>query len=316
MKRLIKILLYCFLATLIVSVVLLYLPFSKEFRSNYRKNVDCNTSWMYYRMYENKTPIDIAFVGTSHTGCGVNDSLISREVGPSLNVANLAYCTKGRNLHFTVIKNLLATKKPKLIVLEIRETESTSSHKDYSLMANTEDLLLHSYPYSFSYLENMVDGIKYRFLYHRMKLKNTLDYSPPSNYEENYAYVPFYFYGDSLDLTKHSIKNQKQYQRRKDNIIKDQYYWEPEYALKQIKILCEENSIPLRLLYLPSIGNENTVPLREEFYNDMAPIWYPPKKVLSDKSNWVDGEHFNYWGSKKLSIWLSSKIESTVAEQL
>jgi hypothetical protein len=271
---------------------------------------------MYYRLHQNETPIDVAFVGTSHTGCGVNDSLIGREVGPSINVANLAYCTKGRNLHYTVIKDLLATKKPKLIILEIRETESRDSHKDFSLIANTEDLLQHSYPFSFSYLENIVDGVKYRFLYNRMKLKNTLNYAPPVNYKEDYTFTPFYFYGDSIDLMRHSTKNKKLYQRRKKNIIKDQYYWEPEYALEQIKKLCEQNAVPLRLLYLPSIGNENTVPLREEFYRNLAPTWYPPNRLLTNKSNWVDGEHFNYWGSKKLSEWLSVQINSTLSENL
>ena len=144
--------------------------------------------------------------------------------------------------------------------------------------------------------------------------KITFSYSPPSNYKEDYTCTPFYFYGDSTDLTGHSTKNQKLCQRRKKNIIKDQYYWEPESALKRIKKLRKQNAVLLRLLYLPSIGNENTVPLREEFYRNLAPTWYPPNCLLTDKSNWVDGEHFNYWGSKKLSEWLSVQINSTLSD--
>ena len=52
---------------------------------------DClnRASWIYNRIHENRTDIDIAFLGSSHTITGINDSLIYHSFGNELEFANL-----------------------------------------------------------------------------------------------------------------------------------------------------------------------------------------------------------------------------------
>ena len=80
MKRFIKNILILIIPFLVGVLLIFKAPYSKEFAYSFRKNVDCNTSWIYYRLFQNNKPIDVAFMGTSHTGCGINDSLIERLV--------------------------------------------------------------------------------------------------------------------------------------------------------------------------------------------------------------------------------------------
>src|SRR6476661_964112 len=57
-------------------------------------------AWMYRRIYESKEPIDIAFLGSSHTINGINDTLINqllRDSGSTKTTCNLGYCRLGRD---------------------------------------------------------------------------------------------------------------------------------------------------------------------------------------------------------------------------
>ena len=114
MKKFLVILSFLGIPFLGLVIYLLQMPVDKAFGYSFTNNVDCNTSWIYYRIFENENPVDIAFIGTSHTGCGINDSLLTRKLSEGsrpIQVANLAYCTKGRNMQKAVMKDLLEQKK-------------------------------------------------------------------------------------------------------------------------------------------------------------------------------------------------------------
>jgi hypothetical protein len=85
-------------------------------------------------------------------------------------------------------------------------------------------------------------------------------------------------------------------------------YRSAEDYVEKIVALAKANNVELYFLYLPSIGNIDEKPINLEFYEELAPIIYPPSRIYTDKSKWVDGEHFNYSGSKNLSNWLSEVI--------
>ena len=58
-----------FFSLIMIPIVALFLtPYSKEFAYHYIEN-DCynHGAWIFDRITKNKTPIDIAFIGSSHT---------------------------------------------------------------------------------------------------------------------------------------------------------------------------------------------------------------------------------------------------------
>lgn len=288
-------------------MVLFQLPYSLKFGFHFNKNVDCNTSWIYYRLFENTKPIDVAFIGTSHTGCGVNDSLIEKKVD-RLSVANLAYCTKGRNIHYLVAKQLIETKKPKIIFLEVMEYETVASHKDFPLIANNKALINSFSVHNLDFYSDLVSGIKYRFYFNRNELQNSNKYTAPVNSKEDFNYTPFHFTADSLFLAKSFANNQKKYKQQSESSLTTINYSFPESYAKNIAELAKSNGIKIYFLYLPSLGNIDQRPLNIKFYESLGEVLIPPKSIYYDKSKWVDGEHFNYEGSKVLSNWLADVI--------
>ena len=102
------------------SVVLL-LPFDKQYGYNQMLKSCDKGNWIYSRIFLNKTPIDVAFIGTSHTDCGVDDelleTLIKKQTGDTLHIANFGFCRFGRTLYYAVIKYMLKYHHSKMFVL-------------------------------------------------------------------------------------------------------------------------------------------------------------------------------------------------------
>lgn len=206
MKRFLKHIFF-FIIPFIVGILLVFMtPYSKEFAYGFRNNMDCNTSWIYYRLYDNPTPIDVAFIGTSHTGCGINDSLIENslknEYQVEKNISNLAYCTNGRNIQYPLLQDLLINKKPELIIIEVTENESTNSHQDFPYLADVDEIL--EPRLSLSYITDIWEALTSRFMYLRQYYTKTISTKIPLNVQFKHSYVPFHFFAD-----KEALKNRK-----------------------------------------------------------------------------------------------------------
>jgi len=304
--------LFFILPFLIGSIYLYYSPYSKEYGYGYRNNVDCNTSWVYYRLFQNNTPIDIAFMGTSHTGCGINDSLvenlISEQTPEKKVVANLAYCTIGRNIQLPLVKDLLTTKSPQVIVIEVREQESVSSHQDFPYIADMNDILQPEAIYP-SLIKDIYSAFFIRFNYTRKRLTKTVNKSISTNHKNNHSYFPFKFTANKELLDQHKINQANRYQST-PNYLKSIQLEYPKRYLKKITQLANAKKIKLVFLYLPSYGATLKKPLSYSFYQSLGEVWIPPSSIFNNPENWVDGEHLNYNGSTKLAAWLSKEYQS------
>ena len=99
-------------------VYLLSAPYSKEYAYQQIQK-DCRSgSWIHQRLFENEQEIDLAFVGTSRTMCGVQDveieKLLASQYGRNLKVANLGVCRNGMNLHYLISRDLFQQKKAQI----------------------------------------------------------------------------------------------------------------------------------------------------------------------------------------------------------
>jgi hypothetical protein len=315
MSSFLKTLLLFSLPFLGFALYLLQAPYSKAFGYSYRKNVDCNTSWIYYRLFENQTPVDVAFLGTSHTGCGINDSLITNTLnnkfGQQLKVSNLAYCTKGRNIQHSILKDLLQTKKPKLILIEIMAEESTGGHQDYPYISPMSDILRSFAWQNTHYPEDVLTALEARFHYFRKGVSRTIAIPPPTNAESNYSYTPFKFRVEPAVLEKHQEKKVKRLKKGLSAMNRFKQQHSNDY-LVEMAALAKAQRAKLVFLYLPSYGTGLKKSKQHDFYSSLGEVWLPPAALFTNTQHWVDGEHLNYWGATALGNWLAQQI----AEQL
>ena len=149
-----------FVITLIIIVGVCFLPHDDYFRY---KALDIGAygkaKWIYERIIFDDTPIDIVFIGTSHTLNAIDSEIIeeelSRQFQEKLHVVNLALPHFGRDMHLLLTRFLLKYRTPKLIVLEVRESEARDMHPATHYLANSEDLLKAPIFVNIRYLSNL-----------------------------------------------------------------------------------------------------------------------------------------------------------------
>ena len=158
MKKLaLKILRFCILP-ITVAVACFFIPVPRIFYYNYIKD-DCynHGAWIYDRMARNNTPVDVAFIGSSHTIHSFNEPQIEKEL-PGLHLANFGYCRMGRNLQYVLLKDILKYKKPRLVIIELSEEESKNSHDIFPYLAKNKDLLLSKSAVNRDYFSDLYHG--------------------------------------------------------------------------------------------------------------------------------------------------------------
>lgn len=300
-KFLIEAALACSLAMSGLMLVLL-LPYDKQFGYSRMLESCGRGDWLYNRIFENKTPIDIAFIGSSRTICGVNDSLL--ESCLNVYVANLGFCRYGRSLHYALFKDLLRKKSPKTLVLEVHEEESRSGHPDFSHIADMEDLLL---PVSFkNWLMQLVDGVQDRVGYHAKKMLGDLPAYDAAGNSMPYHFVAHPGKANAAALAK--VKNRKTQKAGKIRLeppwsrrISKKYLWE-------IVALAMHHQVEVKFLYLPSYGALETQPAELEFYKKYGEVLLPPAPFSQSPEYRVDEDHLNDEGAMLLTEWLAGNL--------
>jgi len=97
-----------------------------------------NTRWIYERSHFDPTPIDVAFVGPSRTGAGVNAPRLAEVLaarGLPANVVNFSLPETGRNINYAIVEEMLKEKHPRLLVLGVIEKPSRYGHSAFKYVA-------------------------------------------------------------------------------------------------------------------------------------------------------------------------------------
>lgn len=295
--------LFSFLLAAIYCSILL-LPFDKQYGYNQMLKSCDKGNWIYSRIFLNKTPIDVAFIGTSHTDCGIDDglleSLIKEKTGDSLHIANFGFCRFGRTLDYAIIKDMLKYHHPKMIVMEMQSTETRYSHEDFPCIADTKDLIgANFYP---GYIKQLVKGIHYRWRY---QLGITDEYPP-------------YRTSDIVKNNKHRIHEGKKNKlvqekdkkkKNKPKVSQDTMTPYSAYSLayvKKIAAIAKEQHIELRFLYMPKVcSHAPDKPVLYEEYSKLGQIWLPPMSIYNTPEYCVDYHHLTSEGATALTNWLA-----------
>jgi len=268
---------------------------------------DCDNrgSWIYQRIFTDTTSVDIAFIGTSRTINGIQDTLITRLLsdvdGKKINVANLGYCRFGTEMQFLIAKDLISKKKVRTIVLEVNEGLSGTSHPIYPYFAATEDLVHPASLMNQNTPSNYYNG----FLARLTQLRATILSESQSEGTPlpNYGYRGYPGTADPATLIEPDAPH-----KRELNFIQrfDKIY--PEAWIERTIALCRANNIEVLFVYLPSYHDQAQPQEELSFYQSHATVLIPEQKQLHRKSLWRDHDHLNDPGAQILSIWLCEQL--------
>ena len=309
MKRILLKLALFFSFLMFPAAVLFIVPYSDEFAYHYIEH-DCynHGAWIYDRINHNPAPVDVAFIGSSHTLHAIQEKKMEKLRELNLHVVNLGYCRYGRNIEFSILKMLLKHKSPKLIVIEVHEDEEKNSHDIFPYLAETEDLLLTPTLFNRDYFSDLFHGGSARLEFFKAKYIFRKKYPDPTS--ELYGYAATDRIATEFELDENSRLWQKRLSHTNlEKIEKVQLKYPFAYLEKMICLIKEKN-IPIQFVYLPDSGSKLKNPKHSSFYQDIASLLIPPQTIFNDRSNWMDASHLNDNGSEILSIWLAEQIRS------
>ena len=98
--------------------------------------------WIYDRIHNNEKATDIVFLGSSLTINSINDPLIEQGLDNTTSVVNFGYCRLGMNMNYALWKEVLKKKKPRYLILEVREGGGRYGHPIFPYVAASEDVIL------------------------------------------------------------------------------------------------------------------------------------------------------------------------------
>jgi hypothetical protein len=269
---------------------------------------------VYARIARDPRPIDVAFIGTSHTMNGIDDRGIEETLataGVRANVANLGVILTGRDLHLFLTKKLLASKAPQLIVLEINEHEPPFGHPLMPYVASASDMFCCRFWVDLNFP-------KMYLLFLKEQLYGSLSMiwpsAPPS------TSVPHLWeYGwDPVDRTWDAgAPKNPSLGDRLENLVGSvpraaAYDLTSSFGnqtVRQIVDLAHSNHVKIVFLYLPAyIYAAHPSPENIRFFNELGPVLLPPPNVVANRLDWWDFAHLNRNGALKLVPDLSAAI--------
>jgi hypothetical protein len=269
---------------------------------------------VFDRITRNPRPIDIAFIGTSYTMNGIDDRDMEEalaKAGVHANVANLGMSWMGRDMHLFLIRQLLANKAPKLIVLEINEHESPYGHELMPYIASASDMFCCHFWVEFNFPKMFLLFLKEQ-LYGVISIlwpSATLAVDQPQAWD--YGWQPIDRIWNPEKPKKPSLGD------RLENLLGGgfraaAYKRVSSYGddtVSQIVKLAHSEHVEIIFLYLPEyIYAANPEADNIRFYSDMAPVVFPPQNVVANRLNWHDSSHLNRTGALKLVPDLSAAI--------
>lgn len=303
MKRLIV---HIVLFLLPILIGLIFIPVSKRSMFLGLKD-DCfnHGIWIHDRIFNNPEPVDILFLGSSHTINGINDKLISEKLS-SRQAINFGYCRLGRNLEYSLLKTILSEKKIKKLVIEVREGENWFSHPVFPFIADDKDVYLANPLFNSNLIKDMWKHTAYKLELFQERIYLQSD-SVPYNMN-NFGFASHADTISSEYLKKIKLKNTGP-KKEMSRLEQDYRYTYSRIYIKKIVQICREESIKIYFVYLPSYGTNRSEPREMKIYEKFGPVLIPPKEIYENVYFWFDENHLNLAGAEELSEWITANLE-------
>jgi hypothetical protein len=297
-----------FTLPILIGVVMLFMiPVDKKFSYNFVKGeCDNKASWIYRRIFEDERPIDIAFTGASQTSCAIMDQWIENELTSQstekIEVANLGYCRRGRDIQYVMLKELFRHKQPSVLVIEVAEDEPKKSHPVFPYLAENGDLFGSFVMFNQRYFKNIVNGAAVRF--EQLKEFVFKNDHKTEIIKNGFGYLPSTQLASTQDFVENSMNWQERNSKIKPRMLREAGLNFSKHYVKKIVQLAQNHNCHVVFLYLPESGSEIKKPLLIDFYKKFGELIILPESIISDHANWKDATHFNNSGAKKTSAFI------------
>lgn len=302
------------LPVLIGIVILFWLPINKQFAYSHLLQSCERSDFVHHQIFEGE-PIDIAFIGTSVTLCGVQDDSLEiglqKRLGEHLRTVNLGFCRPGRSLQYVILKDLLRQHQPKLILLEVRFQEDRFSHKDFPYVAETPELWGQNFFFNQRYPEAVLTGLKTRWDEKRHQLLQIPLEPIDSSQIRPHSYISVDVKANPDELERLQQKTAQRYQQTvaEGPSLSDQItYRYPRKMIGEIAQLAKERGIPLVFYFFKSYGHLAPQPWDFDLYRQYGEVWQAPDSIFLKKEHYSDQVHLNVYGASLVTDWLEDEI--------
>ncbi len=292
--------------------------------------IHARARWIYERIHYDPAPIDVAFVGPSRVGAGVNAPRLSRALaarGLPSNVVNFSLPETGRNINAAIVEEMLKTKRPRLLVIGVIEKPSRFGHSAFKYVAPRAMVANPGYIGNLNYLGDLA------YLPFRQLHLFAADLMP-SAVGLTKTFAPMRYRGSSIDTTGNirlpdgTIKNgvepasQAELERGVRKLergmnppilpasLADVEFGDERHFVRKVTAMAREHGVPVAFLALPYYTGPATVQ-EEPFYSQFGPVWKPA--FLSPHAEWYsDYGHLTAYGATILTDWLAAPVSKAL----
>jgi hypothetical protein len=318
--------------SLVVGVCMLphdrYLRFKSSTAPEFAK-----FGWIYERIHFDKRPIDVAFLGSSGTMLAVNSALVEQSFadasGQAVNIVNFGHTDVGRDMDYLLARELMENARPRMLIIQVGETEGGRLHPAFELLAEPSDLLDAPLLVNPWYVTNLLHLPSRQLLLFARTMAphllgdqtqfNLTDYRGP--HWDNPGVELGRFQPNVYDGTSSESELKSDQQKKAAMVM-----WEPSpqlplemqaelrrfkaraslIYLQKLANLAQQLNVSVRFLYLPAWRN-HVHPAHANFYRTFGPLWNYPRYI--DRIDWwYDSNHLNRKGSVALSEWLGHRL--------
>ncbi len=291
-----------------LGIGLLLTPISKEYAYEQLPESCRENNWQYHRLINDTTPMDLVFIGSSHSMLAVKDSLLQQLLGNNMQVANISFCRLGRDLQHTMLLDMLRTHKPKHVVIEVRKTENRFSHPDHPLLADGNTLLNPTPLVNQAYFGNLLMALQTKAEYWRKVVSRSWQADDNPSALSPYGWKENTHTADANFLKERKAKlHAKPKQMGDERIHQVKYRYAHQWLKRSIDSL-QQHGAKVYFLYLPDYGTPLKEPLDANIYRNYGPLLLPPQDILDKPTNWYDHDHLNHQGADTLTKWLAKNI--------
>jgi hypothetical protein len=282
--------------------------------------------WIFERIHYDDTPIDIAFIGTSHTMMGIDAEDLEKRLAADgfrsqdsrcIHAVNLAIPSYGRDLHWLIVRELLENRKVKVLVLEVFENETRKAHPLFVHVADVKDVIEAPILVNINYLHNLI-RLPYRqlslwfkdFFSVSFSLKNHFD---PADYDGsnvdntrivNVGGAALSPYRDHV-MERDRLEAAAKAMRDKKNLhmlgkwAESYEYAVPDHYVTALLDLAREKGTDVVFLYLPQYGMPEK-PADFSLYEGRGD-WIYVNDALRHPEYWFEEVHLNAQGASQVT---------------
>ncbi|MEM0913166.1 MAG: hypothetical protein AAGK09_00980 [Planctomycetota bacterium] len=276
--------------------------------------------WVYERLHFDPEPVDVVVLGSSRSMDAVDSGLLSDAVSTRdkpVVAANLAVPQYGRNLHRILLHRAIERKHPRLVLIEVNETEDRRGHAMFAELAGPGEMVDQPLAVNFNLLS---DAAKFA----RRRPTGALSTALPGAAGVSRAFdpadywgthPPYHRAGDTYpELSADFLDNQSAAylrgvgERLLPGVIGDV---EHRFSVESVRAMASEAraaGADVVFYYLPGYGSADREPAYAALYREWGELWLPPAELFADPASCIDLHHVRHDVRVEYTDWLADRV--------